>query len=118
MNASDLPEYMYNGCVAEVDTQTVFVADDELAFLFDKEQEELTILPLIPSERSDVRCGVVESPRGGKDIIVFGDLVEAIDIYNTKEGEWRRSDKTLPTMLQYTETVPFGDTFLAVGGFK
>ncbi len=57
-----------------------------------------------------------------KDIVVAGgfydgQILSETEIYNTGTGEWR-AGRRLPQPLNSMASVPYGDTFLLVGGYS
>ena len=116
---------MYGHCAAEYEDNKVFLANFDSQWVVDLSGDEAawTQLPLMPgtaSRRSDGACGAVKaSSGGGMDLIFAGgretDPVSTVTVYNTASGEWR-DGPDLPLPAYEMAYLPFGDSFVLVGG--
>ena len=74
----------------------------------------------IPAEAYGSICGLAIASSGETSIVVaggdFGSVL--VYIYDLTEETWREALNPLPFDLWLSSVVPFGDTFLAVGGLR
>ena len=74
----------------------------------------------IPAEAYGSICGLAIASSGEMSIVVaggdFGSVL--VYIYDLTEETWREALNPLPFDLWLSSVVPFGDTFLAVGGLR
>ena len=104
------------------------MSGDGDAYLYSKIRAEWTKCDRMPTEgRRFYACGVVtsEDENGDEDdieIVVAGGrnatgALATADIYSLKQSSWR-SGPSLPHPIENAASVPFGDTFLIVGGMS
>ncbi len=80
------------------------------------------ILPIL--RRNYMGCGVATNSEGVQEFVVAGgtgggnpDDSITVDVLNLDTLEWKSSENALPTAMNAMASVPFGQTFLLVGGY-
>ena len=131
------------GCMTILNGSTLYVApgsgDDQL-YEYNMMTSTWTSMGDIPSGgRNHLGCGVAKNRLGQTEIIIAGGLLPeddvSVDIYNLDTSEWKTSsklcmnifslmltnmfaDNSLPIPKWGMASVPYGDTFLLVGGYN
>ena len=118
----DLPnEDLYDyPCAVKISDGEIFYANGR-SYIMDTATMEFTEtsnqLIFISYESN---CGLATKSNGERMIVIAGGRTtgfeSAVQIYDIAAGTWRMSENPLPHPLMFGSTVPFGDTFLIVGG--
>ena len=105
-------------CSARISDEISFYADD-FAYLYNWSTEEFLPTANAKPQRSyEASCGYAESSNGDRMVVVAGGYpaTPLVQIYDLNEGTWNTVDSVLPYPLYFATAVPFGNTFLVVGG--
>ena len=105
-----------------VDTKTGEITE-QVSYPFFKRVGKITLAffqPMAPSMRENPVCGLSKDLDGNRILIYAGgdkafDAEKTMNIYNFKTETWSNG-KDMPYPLTGPTNVPYGDTFLAVGG--
>ena len=77
--------------------------------------------PLEINVRSLAQAGVVTRSDGTQEVVVAGGLPiptsDTVEIFSFETGSWRSAENNLPSSNHDGASVPYGDTFLIVGGY-
>lgn len=118
---SNLPEGIQYGCMVKIDDHRSFIASakDGNGYLFNWGSKALMTYKglLLEKSASGSMCGIAKKSNGDKVIVIGGGVdyqkkVQVIDVSTMKSH--RAAD--LAHNFQFGASVPYGDTFLVVGG--
>ena len=102
-------------CACSVNATHFFIAGSSTAYLIRVDDDgDAQQLPPLPNDRELFSCGLTNQ---GSEIVVTGGgpAFNTTDIFSLVDMSWR-TGPVLPSPLRLAASVPYGDTFLVVGG--
>merc|ERR1711879_1070354 len=113
-----------SGCVAKINDSALLysggASTEIVSYMYDVERDTWTRMSDLSEYRSNHGCGSIDAQEGSgnREIIAAGGLNSASDSvekYNMKEDTWILGNE-LPFGLFQSDSVPYGDSFILVGG--
>ena len=94
----------------------VFTLDRE-SYIFDKKTGNFTQIANMAHSRLGHACGLIQSNNSGPEIVVAGgsQVGLLVEILSLSTMEWREGPN-LPKDIEFPASVPFGNSFLIIGG--
>lgn len=111
-------------CAAQLPDGRVFAGasypSKKHAYLYNEMGETWTRFPDLPGKGQDsAACGVAQSADGGSELVVAGgwdgSRLSTSAIFNFEINQWR-DGPSLPHGTQAPTSLPYGDSFLVIGG--
>jgi len=90
-------------------------------YIYSRRRGEWTRCPDLPTPRFGFACGVCTDPATrSEEVWVIGgwfasQYLDVVEVYSVREGKWR-AVAPFPMRVFEASIVPFGDTFLVIGG--
>ena len=113
-------------CLLKINDTHYFATGDHKhteSYIFNMETEKWTAVDNSSKPRLYATCGTITRPGGEKEIILSaGKSYDGLneykdtDIFSPKTMKWRKGPD-FPFKIRLALGIPYGDTFLAVGGF-
>lgn len=123
IDGPDLPADRFNDpCMVKIDDTRTFIAStfDQNGYIYDWSTNDFTDYPgLLPLKPYGAACGLAKKANGDKLIVIPGGIfagtsVMVIDVATMTPRQPPAAN--LPYNFQFATPIPFGDTFLVVGG--
>jgi hypothetical protein len=118
----DLPEVQSDHNLVQVNETHYLLLGHNSAkvWMFDSDLEEWSVMPDMLRSRRYPAAGLVRYADGRRVVVVAGSYADtkSVEVLDLDENVWRAGpDLPVATYLHAGASVPFGDTFLIVGGY-